>query len=205
MVLFVIQHLEEKLTRWSWYEYLHAAEHVEPLLITGLKNPEERGYASRHLSAVEHDVWDLPFSRVVVLDPAAEEELKPEDFREPCAVVVGGILGDHPPRGRTRDLLTSKFTEPIARNIGEEQFPVDAAVFVAYIVSRGKELREIPVRVGVEVEVQKNHIVELPYAYPVVDGRAFISEKLLRYLTSDEIVRDEERALRTGHMPSVVE
>ena len=65
----MIQHLEERLTRWSWYEYLHAAEHVEPLLITGLKNAEERGYASRHLSAVEHDVWDLPFSRVVVLDP----------------------------------------------------------------------------------------------------------------------------------------
>jgi ribosome biogenesis SPOUT family RNA methylase Rps3 len=38
--------------------------------------------------------------------------------------------------------------------------------------------------------------VYLPYAYPLKDGKPVISQKLVRYLLSDQIVKDEEKFLK---------
>jgi ribosome biogenesis SPOUT family RNA methylase Rps3 len=40
--------------------------------------------------------------------------------------------------------------------------------------------------------------VYLPYAYPLKDGKPVISQKLVKYLLSDQIVENEEELLKKG-------
>jgi len=189
LVLIVIENLEQ-YSPWLIYEYEHAYELVgDSLLITNVKDQRlKEELRRRGIRFAEESVVEL-LPRLprpwVVLEPKAKEGLKPEEAGG--TIIVGGILGAHPPKGRTWELLTSKLPrEVLQRNIGPHQFPIDGAVAVAWLVSKGKTLNEIPVKVGLEVKVGEmpgmEIVEELPYAYPIVDGKVFISEKVKRYL-----------------------
>ncbi len=189
MVLIVIENLEP-FSPWLLYEYEHAYELVgEALLVTNVKEEklkeelEKRGIRFREESVVEI-LQELP-KPWVVLEPKAEEELSPEEATG--TVIVGGILGSHPPKGRTWQLLTSRLPdEVLKRNIGPHQFSIDGAVAMAWLISKGKRLKEIPIKVGLEIKVGEMPGMEiydeLPYAYPIIDGRVFFSEKVKEYL-----------------------
>jgi ribosome biogenesis SPOUT family RNA methylase Rps3 len=47
--------------------------------------------------------------RVCLLDLRATEILSPKDTEEFDLFIFGGILGDHPPRDRTKQLRNPKF------------------------------------------------------------------------------------------------
>lgn len=200
-MIFVIEHLESRISKWLYFEYEHASEIVgrDKLVFTNVK---ERGDAKilSNLGMVRSESFIEIFDqkRIVILDPQASEELKPEDLRGKDAIIVGGILGDNPPQGRTKKLITSKAPEAIARNIGSGQFAIDGAIYVAKLVCQGFRLRDIPVKRGLHVKLGDKAEVYLPYMYPLKNGKPVISEGLLRYLTSDEIVRYEETLLKEG-------
>ncbi|MEM2537478.1 MAG: SAM-dependent methyltransferase [Candidatus Bathyarchaeia archaeon] len=197
--IFVIEHLEPELGKWLLFEYEHAAEIADKnrLMFTNVKKADERQILSK-LGMVEEKSAAEIFSheKVIILDPKAELPLKPEDFANKEAVVVGGILGDHPPRGRTRKLLTRRFPKAVVRNIGKGQFSIDGAVYVAKLVGEGTPLEAIPVKKGLTLKINKHGEIYLPYAYPLRDGKPVISQKLVAYLCSDEIVEDEEKLLK---------
>ncbi|MEM0058700.1 MAG: SAM-dependent methyltransferase [Candidatus Bathyarchaeia archaeon] len=197
--IFVIEHLEPELGKWLLFEYEHAAEIAgkNRLMFTNVKKADERQILSK-LGMVEEKSAAEIFSheKVIILDPKAELPLKPEDFANKEAVVVGGILGDHPPRGRTRKLLTRRFPKAVVRNIGKGQFSIDGAVYVAKLVGEGTPLEAIPVKKGLTLKINKHGEIYLPYAYPLRDGKPVISQKLVAYLCSDEIVEDEEKLLK---------
>jgi ribosome biogenesis SPOUT family RNA methylase Rps3 len=197
--LFVIEHLEPETGKWLLYEYEHASEIVgkKRLIFTNVKKKGDKAKLSR-LGKVEEKSAAEIFSpeRVIILDPKAEEPLKPEDFAGKDAVIIGGILGDYPPKGRTRKLLTRRFPKATARNIGKGQFSIDGAVYVAKLVSDGTPLEKIPIKKGLSLKLDEHAEVYLPYAYPLKDGKPVISQKLVAYLCSDQIVKDEEKILK---------
>ncbi|MEM3760475.1 MAG: SAM-dependent methyltransferase [Candidatus Bathyarchaeia archaeon] len=196
---FVIEHLEQEIGKWLLYEYTHASEIVgkNRLIFTNVKNKSDKAKLSR-LGAVEEKSATEIFSpeKVIILDPKAELPLKPQDFAGKDAVIIGGILGDHPPKGRTSKLLTKHFPKATLRNIGKAQFSIDGAVYVAKLISEGKPLEKIPVKKGLSLRLNEYAEVYLPYAYPLKDGKPVISQKLVAYLCSDEIVKDEEKFLQ---------
>lgn len=51
----------------------------------------------------------VPFIRTILLDMRAEKELEPSDFENYDLFVFGGILGDHPPQDRTKELRNEGF------------------------------------------------------------------------------------------------
>ncbi|RLE83618.1 MAG: hypothetical protein DRJ41_04585 [Thermoprotei archaeon] len=206
--LFIIEHMEPVLSRWMWIEYKHASRIVgkESLWITNVKDREERRILEDIAARVfEESVSEIniPSKKVIVLDPSASVTLKPGDFGESVSVVVGGIMGDYPPQGRTRK-LASKLISAEVRTLGPYQFPIDSAIYVALEVSKGRRLDEIPIIDKLEVKVSEGHTILLPYAYPIVDGKPLISDEEIEYLKKD-VEDDEARAIREGRVRSVSE
>jgi len=187
-LLFVIEHLEPRLSEWVLIEYEHASMIVgrENLAFTNVK----RGFkALERLGKVYRESAVELFDRedIIVLDPKAEELLEPSDFDHVRAVVVGGILGDHPPKGRTFKLITSKMKRARARSLGDCQFSIDGAVYMALKVASGVRLSEIPVAKSLTLKCGDLEI-HLPFCYPLVNGKPVISPKLIDYLLRTDIV-----------------
>jgi len=212
-MLLIIEHLEPVLSRWVWIEYSNVSKIIgrNNLIITNVKQEKERKFLEKIAKKVySESITELSLaSKYIVLDPQASNLLSLDDLRQGYPVIIGGIMGDYPPRGRTKKLLTNRLKNSIPRSLGKLQFSVDG---VAYIVktmySEGKQLTDIPVTEGLEIEVEKRngivHTIYLPYGYPLVNGKPFISEELVEYLKHG-IEEDEIRMIREGRPISVVD
>ena len=184
-MLFIIEHLEPKLSEWLRIEYSHAARIVgqNNLLLTNVKKTKEFQKIKRIAQVERRRVKELFNQKeLVVLDPCARKKLSPADVRDKRAIVIGGILGEEPPLGRTRELLTKSLPRALARNLGEHQFPIDSATYVAKQVLDGKQLDEVPVQHGLEIQISEVYSTFLPYAFPIVKGKPLISRELVAYL-----------------------
>ncbi|AEM39773.1 protein of unknown function DUF431 [Pyrolobus fumarii 1A] len=194
--LIVIEHCEDHLSRWVLYEYEDVVRLAgrERVVFTNVSRSEWCEKLSRLARCYRESVaelrgvlWSSP-ERVIILDPSADKLLEPRDTRDAEVVVVGGILGDHPPRGRTRRCITERISGARARSLGPHQLSIDGAVYVYLRVEDGLTPSQVPLVVnpklqletlpGIEVEV------ELPFAYPLVDGKPLIPEGVLRLLKS---------------------
>ncbi len=195
MVEIIIENLEPILSRWVLIEYENASKLIGKIIITNVKSESDRIILSK-IAVVRRERACELYDKAIILDPQAKEELTPEDASKANVAVIGGILGDHPPRGRTRTLLTRTFKEPIARNIGSKQFSIDGAAFVAHMVlNKGYRLNELEYIDGIVLKRRVfglEHIIELPYRYPLVNGKPIISDKLVKMLTTCEVELFEE-------------
>jgi len=184
-MLFVIEHLEPKLSEWIHIEYSHAAQIVgrKRLLITNVKKKGEFRKLVKIAGVERKRACELFKQReLIVLDPRARKKLSPTEMRGSGVIVIGGILGEEPPLGRTRELLTRTLPRASARNIGKGQFAIDGATYVAKQVSEGKSLEEIPVQHGLEIQISEVHSTFLPYTFPFVRDKPLISRELIAYL-----------------------
>jgi len=196
---FVIEHLEEEIGKWLYIEYKHASEIVgrENLMFTNVKGVEDRNLLSEFGEVEARSFRDVfRQDEVVILDPKAERKLVTSDFYGKKAVVIGGILGDNPPRGRTQKYLSNLCPKAVKRNLGRKQFSIDGAFYVAKMVSEGIPLEAIRVVDGLNIKVDEFVEIYLPYVYPLNDGKPVIHEELVKYLSSEDVVRDEEVLLK---------
>ncbi|MEM3640679.1 MAG: SAM-dependent methyltransferase [Candidatus Bathyarchaeia archaeon] len=197
--LFVIEHLEPKIGKWLLYEYMHASQIAgkNHLMFANVKMERDAAELSKLGIVEERSAMEIFNPRkVIILDPKAEQPLKPQDFKDKEVIVVGGILGETPPKGRTFRLITKRFQKAITRNLGKPQFSVDGAIYLAKLVSQGTPLEKIPVKKGLTLKLNENAEIYLPYAYPLKNGKPVISQKLIAYLCSEQIVKDEEKLLK---------
>jgi len=200
---FVIEHLEPVVTPWAYLEYKHAAQLAPRLIITNVRNEGERACLEPYVDVMAESVAEVAKrEEILVLDPRAARPLSSEDFERFEYVVVGGIMGDYPPRGRTQKLLTSRLGAE-ARNLGACQLSVDGAVYVAAQVARGIRLGDVVVARGVAL---RSGFVEvhLPYCYPVGRGGLVLSRELAAYILT-LLEDDEEYAARTGSPRSIAD
>lgn len=105
---YIIEHMEDAMHEWCALEYKHMLQNIGPdhLYFTSLTDkclnegmPEEL----RSAQCYQLDVLNLPGVKkeeICLLDPGAKSELKPEDGEKFKYFLFGGILGDHPPRGK---------------------------------------------------------------------------------------------------------
>ena len=205
--LIVIEHLEPVLSRWLALEYEHSVQLARGrIAFTNCDEGLERLAARLGAPCYRESVVGLKgvlyssSDRVIILDPQAPERLEPWEAAKAEVIVVGGILGDHPPRGRTKTLLSSRMPGALKRNIGPHQFSIDGAVYVALQVIRGRRLEEIPYRVGLRFKFETVYglevEVELPYAYPLVNGRPLHHPKLPELLRSGLAYEEYRESVR---------
>ncbi|MGC9181706.1 hypothetical protein [Thermogladius sp.] len=186
--IIVIEHLEEALSPWLILEYRHASTIAgrENLVFTNVP-PNYTRLLSRYGRVVNESVVRLvksgvlKASEVIILDPNASRRIEYEDFLRARYFVVGGILGDHPPRGRTYANITSKLPECEARNIGEQQFSIDGTVYYIMYLFRNRGIAGLGFVDGVTVETDHGYVY-LPYRYPLVEGRPLLAPGLEYYI-----------------------
>lgn len=181
---YIIEHTEEKISEWLELEYRHSAKILgEKLLFTNVKNPADLEKIKKFARAEEKSCAELlKGKKAVVLEPQATQMLAQEDFFEEGCLVIGGILGDANPRGRTKELITERL-ECVPRSLGKYQLSVDGAAFLARKIEEGKECE---VADEPEIELSESHSITLEYAIPVYEGKPVITPGLLEYLKRDE-------------------
>ncbi len=180
MPYLIIEHLEG-ISDWLWLEYSHVSEWWANKLIFTNVLPEERERLAKLGSVISESVTRFPFdrSKIIVLDLQAEEELKPEDIDEDTMIVVGGILGDAVPRGRTREFITSRMEGVKVRHIGKPQYSIDGASIVAKLIADGKRLDEIDYEENPTIKLDEFSEITLHYAVPKLDGRLLLTPGLI--------------------------
>jgi len=185
----VIEHCEGALSPWLILEYRHASMIYgrERLVFTNVPRRYHR-LLSKYGTVLSESVVDLVLAgrvspeRVVVLDPAAPEALEYRHLLGVEYVVIGGILGDHPPRGRTRLYITSRMPGGVrAFNIGEGQYSIDGAVYYVEYLWRNRGLQGFEYTDGVRVETDFGEVY-LPFRYPLVNGKPLLADGLDYYL-----------------------
>ncbi len=199
----LVEHMEEYPTRWLIAEYTEARDAVESLggslVVTGARDGVLQALLDREGVPWrwEH-AWELcDRPGTIVLDLWAERDLEPWEAQAADCFVVGGIMGDYPPRGRGK-LLAWMFDWSSARRLGSAQMSIHVAAWAAMMVRRGVRVNELPLVEGATVRVRGALGVieiELPYAYPRgPGGEALVPERIRRVLEKG-VVYDEETLL----------
>ena len=182
---FIIEHLEEKIYPWCLYEYEHLSHFVgrEKVLFTKIASKDDLVKIKRYGKATSESVLGIPLEKPCLLDPKAKKTLTSGDNF--TTFIFGGILGDHPERGRTEKYLTSKLKNVKTRNLGKKQMSTDTAVIVTKLIADGKEFKDLYFKDDPVIELKKGRVREeiiLPYRYLILNKKIVISEKLLNYL-----------------------
>ncbi|HIQ10650.1 MAG TPA: hypothetical protein EYH26_01565 [Pyrodictium sp.] len=193
--LIVIEHLEDHLSHWIVLEYKHVKSMVGDRLV--ITNARLGGGCKRFKNAIgDVKCYNEPLSmlkgelysredEILILDPKAEKLLEPSETAMYKIVVVGGILGDHPPRGRTSQFLSSRFPRASKRSLGPHQLSIDGAVYVYLQVERGINPLDVPLVVKPKIKftiMDFEYEIELPFAYPKVDNKPLFAPGLLELL-----------------------
>jgi len=196
---FIIEICEKKLSKWLLIELRFSKEIAgeNNLLLTNVKNNEMYYLLKNEFNISRKSILEMKeiHDKIIILDPLAKKRLKPEEAKQ-YILVIGGILGDHPPQNRTYKLLTSKIPNVKSRNLGKKQFSIDGALYIAKKVSEGYEISNIPIIDNIEITIDNFHKIILPYRYPLVDNKPLISEELINYLKY-EIEEEEEILIKS--------
>ncbi|KAI9027639.1 SAM-dependent RNA methyltransferase [Phycomyces nitens] len=168
---FIIEHMEDAMHEWCVLEYKHMLQNIGPdhLYFSGLTDkclesgmPEELKAAHCH----QEDVLHLPNvdpSEICLLDPAGTSELAPEDGDKFKYFLFGGILGDDPPKDRTKELRKLGFA---GRRLGPVQMTTDTAVNVTKRVVEDRiPLDKIPYIDYPEMKFSRHESVTMPFRY----------------------------------------
>ncbi len=179
MATFIIEHLDCKLWKWCLIEYKHISKIVGKgkLLFTNIKNKQLGKYGKRNSKSIS----ELNLKNACILDPDAKKTLSPEEAKKFKYFIFGGILGDYPPKKRTKKELTKKLNFT-ARNIGKKQFSTDNAVAVVKEILKGKKLKDLKFKKKIEIQLGKYDSVILPYRYLLIKNKPLISKELVEYL-----------------------
>ena len=183
---FIIEHLEPELYDWCLIEYEHISKIVgkNNLIFTNIK-PKFFTLLKNFGKIYEKGVSELNFNNICVLSQYAEKTLTTNDKNKFQYFVFGGILGDNPAKKRTNEIiqqLKSKKIKFEERNLGNVQVPTDVAVFATNQILNGKKLNELRFVDELEIEINENESVTLPFRYVVDNNKLIISEKLVEHL-----------------------
>ncbi len=192
----VIEHLEEQLGIWLFLEYRHSSQIYgeKYLWFTNLPSKYHR-LLNRYGEVLDNSIVelinrnDIGSDEVIILDPKADRELSYNDLVIHRYIVIGGILGDHPPRGRTWKLLSNKLHNVETRNIGDGQYSIDGAVYYVDYLWRNRSMQGFRYVDGVYIETSEGEIY-LPHRYPLVDDKPLLTPGLVEYLRENRLPRN---------------
>ncbi|MCE4606981.1 MAG: hypothetical protein F7B59_06625 [Desulfurococcales archaeon] len=189
MAEIVIENMEPP-GEWILLELLHAHQTVgDKLVITNTSKELEEQI--RRKTRNPPRMLDKPAHqyckgrKTIILDPDARLPLTPSEAREADCIIIGGILGDHPRKHRTRE-ITRRTPWAAARSLGPLQLTIDGATYLANMILKGKTLEEIPLIENPEIPIETplgTTEITIPYAYPEQNGEPLLSPGLKKYLS----------------------
>jgi len=179
---FVIEHLEPTVGKWCKIEYANISKIVgkNNLMFTNLK--KQTPFLKKLGKTSNKSVSKLNLNNVCILDPEAKEILTPKDAKKFDYFIFGGILGDYPPKKRTKQELTKFMPNVEKRNIGKRQFPTDNAVKVVQEIINGKKFQDLKFKYKLTIRTSKFAEVTLPFNYLLVNNKPFIQDKIVTFL-----------------------
>lgn len=173
---YIIEHMEEGFSEWVILEYSQIIREVgkENLILTSLPpSTTEKDIPERLLAlglqwttkeCVEIDDGNVDKTRVCLLDPAATEELVPEDGAKFDYFVFGGILGSHPRVDRT-GILRRKYGFA-GRRLGALQMTTDTAIRTTQTIIENKtKFEDIKFIDYPEIKYNRYESTEMPFRY----------------------------------------
>lgn len=177
--IFIIEHLEPKLWEWCLIEYKHISKLVgkSNLWFTNINSKLLKNYGK----TIKKSVKSINPDNACVLDPNAKKTLSTKEAKKFLYFIFGGILGDHPPKERTGKEL-SNHIKATPRNLGKAQFSTDSAVFVTKQIFNGIPLNKIKFKDQVEIKINEIESVILPYKYPIIKNKPYMSKDIINYL-----------------------
>ena len=190
---FIIEHLEQKLFEWCLIEYEHISKIVgkDNLIFTNIQNKKDISKL-RELGIVLNEKFSefnskLKYNenKICVLSQHVEKTLRTNDKNKFEYFVFGGILGDKPAKRRTEDIIKELRQRKIRfeeRNLGSIQMPTDNAVYAANKILNGAGLSQLKFIDEVEIQINENEAVTLPFRYIIDNNKLVISEKLVEHL-----------------------
>lgn len=190
---FVVEHLDPELGPWSALEYKTIANESKqagcdfilssvPDSLLSSEELKEVGASARG-DSVETYFADKK-QKICLLDPAAKQELEPDDGQNFDVFLFGGILGDDPPRDRTSELRKKGF---VGRRLGPVQMTTDTAVRVTrLVVLDGKKLDDIPYVDFPELQLDEHESTEMPFRYVTdSEGKPIMPNGMLELIKAD--------------------
>lgn len=190
---FVVEHLDPELGPWSALEYKTIAneswqagcEFILSSVPNSLLSSEELKEVGANARGDSVEVYfSHKKEKICLLDPAAKQELEPEDGKNFDVFLFGGILGDDPPRDRTSELRKKGF---IGRRLGPVQMTTDTAVRVTrLVVLEGKKLDDISYVDFPELQLDEHESTEMPFRYVTNnDGKPIMPNGMLELIKAD--------------------
>ena len=201
---YIIEHMEEGFSEWVILEYSQILREVgaENLILSSLpestteKDIPQRllklglRWTTKDLKGINEDFKDLELlkdGRVCLLDPRATIDLQPEDATKFDYFVFGGILGDHPPRDRTKELKTAYPNLLISRRLGDKQMTTDTAIRTTQLIIKDRiAFEDIKFIDYPEFRFNKNEATEMPFRYVLdKEGKPILPEGMLVLIKKD--------------------
>ncbi|MFZ8791399.1 MAG: hypothetical protein ACO2OS_03855 [Thermosphaera aggregans] len=187
----VIEHLEPEISPWLLLEYRHCSKIYgkDFLFITNLPTKYHK-LLGKYANVLEKSVKALISENVlekeatIILDPRSSVKLDFSTLNSAKYVIVGGILGEHPPKGRTYELITKELKGVKSFNIGDGQFSIDGTVYYINHLLNNKTDEGLSFVDGVTIEYFEPvyFSVNLPFRYPLENGEPVIAPGLKYYL-----------------------
>mmetsp|Transcript_26671 Transcript_26671/g.48020 ORF Transcript_26671/g.48020 Transcript_26671/m.48020 type:complete len:202 (-) Transcript_26671:587-1192(-) len=143
---YVIEHIDDDLYEWSIIEYRSIVRMTQqPVIIANLGHSLAKAQEllpTAHCYAESFTVQEVDPQRVCLLDMRGDTPLSPADIDRFDYFLFGGILGDHPPRDRTKQLRDRNY--PL-RHLGVMQMPTNTAMnVVKLIIEDQRPLEDLP-------------------------------------------------------------
>lgn len=181
--IFIIEHLEPKLHEWCIIEYKHISNIVgkENLWFTNI-GKEDGKKLNKYGEVFNESIKSMNLDKSCILDPEADETLSPEKSINYKYFIFGGILGDYPPRKRTKDELSKFIPNSKKFNIGKEQMSTDNAVYTVKKIISGVSLPKMKFQDNCEIKINSVLTTNLPYRYNLVNGKPLISPLLVKLI-----------------------
>jgi ribosome biogenesis SPOUT family RNA methylase Rps3 len=163
---FVVENCEEEFGSWLFLEYSNIANLVSGLygqkenidfnlMITNFnfQNQDDphfllflekvksiyKNKVQVNQQKIMHTPNTIPKERICLLDMRAETTLNQEDLNKFDYFLYGGILGDHPPKDRTKNLRDQGYE---IRRLGVHQMPTDVAIHTSKMILEGQSMFE---------------------------------------------------------------
>ena len=180
--IIIIEHLEPKVWPWCKIEYRSISKLISKNNLWFTNVHDEKEYLGKIGRVFDKSVKDMQVPNVCILDPNADRRLTSAETKKFDFFVIGGILGDYPPKKRTKEELTKFMPNAKSRNLGKKQFSTDNAVYVLKKIIQGIDLEKIKFQNKITIKINKIESIELPYYYPILDGKPRIIKELVEYL-----------------------
>ncbi|KAL6938473.1 hypothetical protein ACO0OL_001013 [Hanseniaspora opuntiae] len=203
---YIVEHMESMpMSEWVTLEYKKMIQDVgrDNLLICSLPAgtteadiPAELTALGLQWTTLQLDTLHKDFpaftniqdKKMCLLDPRGESELACTDVNNYEVCILGGILGSHPPRDRTKELKDKYPGLLVGKRLGNLQMSTDTACRCAhYILDKQIAFENIKFIDYPEIRFSKREAIEMPFRYIIDEAtnKPILPDGMLKLMKKD--------------------